>query len=324
MSAANCPFKIRLPKEDPDAKINKDKFVSFEVPIDPANPNGLTVTQKFKILDSSDVEEVLFFWSRLDDLILTLNIPQGIPHFRLMPALLGHDNKKHWGEIVQHLAPQAANQVQATFERCVEEFLLVYMDRDISLDIKEWIRQVKKPRDMEVTEFVEQIRHCNNLIEYCPDPDPNNPGVATPILTEPELAVVLCNSCLKHWTKAQVQANLKNLSLNQQTAYFTGLKKMEATEESHNNHNRPIRQGQHMNQNRNRNSNNINRNRNNNNNNNHYNDNRYNSGRYQNNQRRFNNNNNNNNNNNRNNYGRYNNNNNNNNFCENNNSQNDN
>jgi hypothetical protein len=55
------------------------------------------------------------------------------------------------------------------------------MEEDISLDIKEWMPKVKKPRSMSVQALVQRLNHLNDLIKYTPMTDPtNNPGKQTP------------------------------------------------------------------------------------------------------------------------------------------------
>jgi hypothetical protein len=70
------------------------------------------------------------------------------------------------------------------------------MEEDISLDIKEWMSKVKKPRSMSVQDFVQRLNHLNDLIEYTPIPDPtNNPGKQTPKFTDAKLSRIVQNAC---------------------------------------------------------------------------------------------------------------------------------
>ena len=155
MSAANASFDIIHIEEN----LNNTKF---EVPTDPKDTNGLKVTTKFLILESSNAEDVLYFVSRFDDLVLSLNVPEGLGRYRLLPTLLGHDHKKTWTEIVDRIASDDKDKTQDNFETIIEEFLLTKMDPEISLDLKEWLRTIKKPRSMSIAEFVERLRHLNN------------------------------------------------------------------------------------------------------------------------------------------------------------------
>jgi hypothetical protein len=82
--------------------------------------------------------------------VLTLAVAEGEPCFWLVQALLSADPAKQW--IVITTAEATRNQ--DAFAGCLEALKLVYMDRDISLDTKEWLQQVKKPHDMSVQAFL--------------------------------------------------------------------------------------------------------------------------------------------------------------------------
>jgi hypothetical protein len=111
--------------------------------------------------------------------------------------------------------------------------------------------EVKKPRNMSVQDFVQQISHLNDLT---PVPNPvSNPGIQTPKFTDAELAQIVRNACPIGWKKAQVQANLRYLSLAVQSRYYTRLKSVEHNDLSTNRSNKP--QGtKSSNNNRNQNS----------------------------------------------------------------------
>jgi hypothetical protein len=119
-------------------------------------------------------------------------------------------------------------QSQEELENCIERLLLLFMEEDISLDIKEWMSEIKKLRSMSVQDFVQRISHLNDLIDYTPIPYPiNSPGIQTPKFTDAKLARIVRNACPAGWKEAQVQANLRHLSLDAQTRYYTGLKSVE-------------------------------------------------------------------------------------------------
>jgi hypothetical protein len=73
--------------------------------------------------------------------------------------MMGHNAQKKWFYIV---ANYGKNQSQQELENCIERFLLLFMEEDISLDIKEWMSEVKKPWSMS--------SHLNYLIDYTPIP----------------------------------------------------------------------------------------------------------------------------------------------------------
>jgi hypothetical protein len=186
MSSANCPLSIFPKKEDPDAMRRKDRYVSIDIPLDPSDPTSQKITHEYNKLNSTEVEDVLEFFSTFNDIVKTLALPEGSQRFRLIPAMMGHDAKKKWFDIV---ANYGKNQSQQELENCIERFLLLFMEEDISLDVKEWMSEVKKPRSMSVQDFVQRLSHLNDLIDYTPIPDLiNSPGIQTPKFTDAELA----------------------------------------------------------------------------------------------------------------------------------------
>ena len=64
------------------------------------------------------------------------------------------------------------------------------MDDKISLDTKEWLKNIDKPRSMTIAEFVDTLTIINDLIDVMPDINDD----AIPKYSEPELSVILRNS----------------------------------------------------------------------------------------------------------------------------------
>ena len=143
MSSANCPFSIFPKKEDTDSIRRKDRYITIDIPLDPSNPNSQKITHEYLKLNSTEIEEVLEFFSTFDDIVKTLALPSGPQRFRLIPAMMGHDAQKKWFDIVTNYA---SNQSQEELENCIERFLLLFMEEDVSLDIKEWMSEVKKTK----------------------------------------------------------------------------------------------------------------------------------------------------------------------------------
>ena len=244
MSSANCPFSIFSKKEDHDSVRRKDKYIFIDIPLDPTDPNSQKITHEYLKLNSTEIEEVLEFFSTFDDIVNTLALPRGPQRFRLIPAMMGHDAQKKRLDIVTN---HASNHSQEELEDCIERFLLLFMEDDISLDIKEWMSEIKKPRNMSVQDFVQRISHLNDLIDYTPIPDSiNNPSVQTPKFTDAELARIVRNACPAGWKKAQVQASLRHLNLAAQTRYYTGLKSVEPNDNtSHRNKSQESKSSNH-------------------------------------------------------------------------------
>jgi hypothetical protein len=83
-----------------------------------------------------------------------------------------------------------------------KRFFLLFMEEDISLDIKEWMSEVKKPRNLTVQDFMQRLSH---------------PGVQTQKFTGAKLARIIMNACPAGWKEAQVDVNLRHHSLAIQT-----------------------------------------------------------------------------------------------------------
>jgi hypothetical protein len=103
MSAEKCPFEIEPKKESSSDTYRKDRFVSFDVPIDPDDPDGLKASHEFRRLDSPDPEDVLVFIETLYAAVETLGVADGEPCFRLVKSLLAGDPAKQWVTIKKHL-----------------------------------------------------------------------------------------------------------------------------------------------------------------------------------------------------------------------------
>ena len=79
MSSANCPFSIFPKKEDPESSKRKDKYVTIDIPLDPSDPHSQKITHEYQKLTSTEIEEVLEFFSTFDDIVKTLALPRGPP-----------------------------------------------------------------------------------------------------------------------------------------------------------------------------------------------------------------------------------------------------
>lgn len=223
MSAENCPFEIiRTDEKDKNRSKHKDGYVTFEIKIG-TSEDAATVSQEFKKLFSTNPEDVLIFIENFDDLVDILATAENSSWFSLIKALLSGDPAKKWRNILN----EVPERNQRGFEKCIEKLLLSYMDQEISLDTKDWLQQVKKPKTMKVQDFLARIRQLNDLITYMP-----YLGTATECMnpvkfTDAELSVILRKAGPKHWRDSQVKANLKNLNINEQANYYSSLKRVE-------------------------------------------------------------------------------------------------
>jgi hypothetical protein len=93
MSSANCPSFIFPKKDDPGSIRRKDRYVSIDIPLDPNDPSSQKITHEYD--KSTEVEDVLEFFSTFDNIVKALALPQGPQCFRLIPAIMGHDAQKN-------------------------------------------------------------------------------------------------------------------------------------------------------------------------------------------------------------------------------------
>ena len=78
------------------------------------------------------------------------------------------------------------------------------MDVKVSLDTKEWLQTITKPRKMTVQDFLACLRYINHLsIPYMPAVD--NASTMIHKFTEAELAQILRKAGPKAWRKAQIK-----------------------------------------------------------------------------------------------------------------------
>ena len=232
MSAENCPLK--LIRENHNFEREKHHYLELDMPLDPNNPNGLKVSNKFKKLIHTDAESVLEFIIEYDGIVEDLNIPEGVARFRLFEALI-HSNaaKSAWSNI----RGLHTDTNQPTLELCIDLWTLKFMTRDISLDTKEYLRIVKKPRQWTVAKLNDRLQTLNNLITWMPAPV--NGGDFTPRFSDDELKVILQNCCPRAWKKTMVRAAYRPTNLTEQTQYFEGLRSLE--EDNHQEHGRSRR-----------------------------------------------------------------------------------
>ena len=187
MSAENCPLK--LIRKTHNFEREKYHYLELDMPLDPNNPNGLKVSNKYKKLIHMDAESVLEFIVEYDGIVEDLNIPEGVARFRLFEALIHSNAKSAWGNI----RDLHTENHQPTLELCINLWILKFMTRDISLDTKEYLRIVKKPRQWTVAKLKDRLHTLNYLIARMPAPV--NGGDIAPRFSDDELKVILQNCC---------------------------------------------------------------------------------------------------------------------------------
>ena len=170
--------------------------------------------------------------------------------FRLFEALI-HSNaaKSAWGNI-RGLHTEID---QPTLELCIDLWTLKFMTRDVSLNTKEYLRIVKKPRQRTVAQLNDRLQTLNNLIAWMPSPVDG--GDITPRFSDDELKVILQNCCPRSWKKTMVRAAYRPANLTEQTQYFEGLRSLEEDNHQERGRSRHNRSSTGRNDNNNKNNN---------------------------------------------------------------------
>ena len=223
MTSENCPFVLcRQERSDEDSR--KDKFCKFQVPVNVADVDGPKIIREFKKLGSDDPEDVLQHLFDFADLVDILGTGQGPPRFRLFGMTLCSSVKNEWDNI----RSEYVNDDHDTYVACIDEFLLTKMTRDIAVDTKEWLNNVKKPRNWRVSEFMTRVKQINSLFDYMPLPaDDSDEADRVPGFTEAELLNILKKASPKEWREAQVRSNQRFDTVAQQVQYYEGLRNLE-------------------------------------------------------------------------------------------------
>jgi len=122
---------LKLIRETHNFEREKYHYLELDMPLDPNNPNGLKVSNKYKKLIHTDAESVLEFIVEYNGIVEDLNIPDGVARFRLFEALI-HSNaaKSAWSNI----RDLHTENNQPTLELCIDLWTLKSMTRDISLE----------------------------------------------------------------------------------------------------------------------------------------------------------------------------------------------
>jgi hypothetical protein len=110
MSSANFPFSIFPKKDDPDSFRRKDRYVLIDIPLDPNDPSSQKITHKYNKPFSTEVEDILEFFSTFDNIVKTLALSQGAQRFRLIPAMMGHDAQKNGSIFLALTVPISPNK----------------------------------------------------------------------------------------------------------------------------------------------------------------------------------------------------------------------
>jgi len=224
MSASDCPFSIVRPEVGDDDK-KADQFIKFEIPIDPNEPEGLKTIIQFRKLESDEPEDVLVHLRNFNKLVDDLETDEGEAHFRLFQLTLGPDAQSDWATVLEEIGDDRG---QNEFFRALDTFLLSKVDRDCAINTKEWLNQVRKPRNMTVKKFMQRVKQINNLFAVMPLPEEDaDEEERIDSFSEAELRNILKKASPRAWRDTQEKSNIRFDSVAAQVQYYEKLRNID-------------------------------------------------------------------------------------------------
>ena len=225
MSAEDCPFFIIRHENVDDESKKQDRFIKFEVPIDPNDADGLKSSIQFHKLNSDDPEDVLLFFRNFNKLVEDTDTAEGEPIFRLFNLVLGPDAQTDWATVLEDIGD---GRDQDDFVEACELFLAQKVDRDCAINTKEWLNQVKKPRSMTVKKFFQRIKQINNLFAVMPLPEEGAiEDDRVEGFSEAELRNILKKASPRGWRDTQEKSNIRFNSTAAQVQYYEKLRNID-------------------------------------------------------------------------------------------------
>jgi len=225
MSAEDCPFKIHREETQSDNIAKSDRFIKFEVPIDPNEPDGIKSSIHFHKLYSDEPEDVLLFYRNYNKLVDDIGTEEGEARFRLFNLVLGPDAQSDWDTVLEEIGE---GRTHDDFVDACETFLLSKVDRDCAVNTKEWLNQIRKPRSMTVRKFMQRIKQINNLFSVMPLPEEGAEEEDRIVsFSEAELRNILKKASPRSWRDTQEKSNIRFDSVTAQVQYYEKLRNID-------------------------------------------------------------------------------------------------
>jgi hypothetical protein len=81
----------------------EDRFIRFEIPIDPNDADGLKSNIYFHKLCSNEPEDLLTYLRNFDKLITDLETAEGPKRFQLFNLTLSPDSQNEWATVLEDI-----------------------------------------------------------------------------------------------------------------------------------------------------------------------------------------------------------------------------
>lgn len=224
MSAKNCPFKIEKEVRSDVNEKPKSCYISIKVKLDKDDPNSMTIEHEVKKLDSTEVEDVLYFSKRVADTFERLGVKDddGAHKFMLIENFMEGTALQDFLQVKQEFVDMdRTRDVNKHFQDVGLFWVQKYTSKQIRLDTKEWLNQVKKPRTWTVQQFIQCIQHINSLIPYMPEPL--------------NWMNIVRKAGPSFWECKEIESGQNFQSLSDQARYYQGLRNLETADANNRN-----------------------------------------------------------------------------------------
>ena len=162
--------------------------MSFLVPLDPDDLDGLKLKEEIKKLSNTDFEEVFTFLLMFNEKVDDLDIPKRNIRFRIFERLLSEHVKREWMTV--RLDYDGQGMGQDIFDQYVSSFT--------TLDTKEWMSEIRKPREWRMQQLLARVKMIYDLFIVILIPEGEHDTI--PKLTDNEFKVILKKAVPKSWT----------------------------------------------------------------------------------------------------------------------------
>jgi len=177
--STKCPFTIQPETNDPD-KETKDRYITFETPIDPTNQNSMKIKQSALVTIDSDPEAIIRHEVQFERLRTQLTLNDAAPRKAVYEATLGPELLIKWEDACVQAPVNCAafaTLTLAEFNAGREQFVLKFMDRSIATNTKSWLNnQLKKPKSMTITDFTSRVSKICSYFPHMPRPRDTTPA----------------------------------------------------------------------------------------------------------------------------------------------------
>ena len=141
----------------------------YTIQVDAANAED-TSTQKVPIFEQGSLEDLLHWRKQFDQLMRVKDWNANAANlFRNARLLLEGEALEKFEIAFQEIVGQQ-NLTVARFNNTMARFMELSTPNDIAESLRDWLSEIRKPRDMSVSDFYNRYKEINSYLPYLPGP----------------------------------------------------------------------------------------------------------------------------------------------------------